>query len=563
MNLQAIFHRPESNYCFASSQKSLTLRIRFAKDEKIDSVAVLYNNKYRIAQEQMRAPLNLAFSDNLFDYYSVTLNLTDSRVSYVFEIVSDGQKSYYCEDGLVDGYDFNYAYFNSFQFAYIHKSDVIQSVDWLTNAVFYQIFVDRFYKASVKDESYITSKWNEMPTPKSFYGGDIDGIRQKLPYIKDLGVNAVYLTPIFKSSSNHKYNITDYYKVDEMFGGDDALKRLVDACHSMDMKLVLDAVFNHVSEDFEFFRDVKKHGKKSEYYDWFVIEGDEVNKRRYNYAVFGECRDMPKFNTDNKQVQRYLSDVALYWTKKYGIDGWRLDVSDEVSHDFWRNFRKEIKALNPNCALIGENWHNSESYLQGDQFDSIMNYAVTKIMMDFWVSDSIDAQEFANRLGQQFSRYSDVTNGMMFNLLDCHDTHRFYSLLGCNKDKLMCAIATMVFLPGSYNLYYGTEILTEGGFDPDSRRTFDWDKLQITDIERFVTQLQQILTLKRQPAIKCGTVKCYEENGLFVIERICDEQTLLLKVCKNAVELKADGIIKYNVESEFNDNSFVIEGRLI
>lgn len=565
MNLQAIYHRPESNYCFAVSPTKLTLRIRFAKGEKLDSVAVLHNTKYDIASKQFKSQMPLAFSDGLFDYYSVTLDLTDRRIAYVFEITVNNAVKYFCEDGLIDGYDFDIAYFNSFQFAYIHDSDVVKQTDWLTNAVFYQIFTDRFYKPLNKQGSYINSQWGELPTPKSFYGGDLDGIREKLPYIKSLNVTALYLTPIFESESNHKYDTIDYYKVDEMFGGNAALTRLVDECHATGLKVVLDAVFNHVSEKFAPFKDVIAKGKKSKYYNWFVIDGDSVDGTNTNYATFAACKYMPKLNTDNPEVQQYFVDVALFYMEKYSIDGWRLDVSDEVSHSFWRKFRKAVKTQNSDCVLIGENWHNSESFLNGDQFDSIMNYAVTKQMMDFWVYDSIDAQTLACRLNAQFARYNDIVNSMMFNLLDCHDTHRFYSLLNCSKDKLLCAIAIMVFIPGSFNLYYGTEVLTEGGYDPDSRRTFDWDKLNTPVIAQFVDKLKQLLALKRQPALKDGAVKVYNQDGLFVIERKTDNQTLRLKVAKKAATAKADGIIKFNAEQNFGDNSFSIEidGRLL
>ena len=476
--------------------------------------------------------MQLAFSDELFDYYSVTLSLTDNRIAYVFEVGFNGAKAYYCEDGLVNSYDFTLAYFNSFQFAYIHPSDIVERVDWLTNAVFYQIFTDRFCKPEGKAADYITSQWGELPTPKSFYGGDLNGIRSKIPYIKSLNVTALYLTPIFKSKSNHKYDTIDFYAVDEMFGGNDALKALVDECHRNGIRVVLDAVFNHVSSDFAQFRDVVVNGKQSEYYDWFVIDGDAVDVKRGTYAVFASCCDMPKLNTDNAEVQRYLIDVALHYMDEYHIDGWRLDVSDEVSHDFWRKFRQAVKGKNKDCALIGENWHDSQSFLQGDQFDSIMNYALTKQMMDYWVDESIDEQTLAARLNRQLSRYNDVTNAMMFNLLDCHDTHRFYSLVGCSKDKLLCAVATMTFMNGSYNLYYGDEVLTEGGYDPDCRRTFDWDKLNDPEVCRFVDKLRQLFELKRQPAFKCGRPRIYAQDGRLVIEREAANQTYTLKVSR-------------------------------
>ncbi len=564
MNLHAIYHRPESEYCFAENPRRLTLRIRFAKGEKLDYVAALYATKYDIADKRDRKELRLTFSDALYDYYSAMLDLSDCRVSYVFEVGVDGRTKYFCEDGLVDGYDFSLAYFNSFQFAYVHGSDTVKRVDWLTNAVFYQIFTDRFYRPEGKQGGYINSKWGELPTPKSFYGGDLNGVREKLSYIKSLNVTALYLTPIFESVSNHKYDTIDYYQVDETFGGNEALKKLVDDCRSMGIRVVLDAVFNHVSEHFAPFKDVVKRGKKSEYYNWFVMEDDVVDRDKPNYATFAACRDMPKLDTDNPEVQRYLIDVALYYMDEYGIDGWRLDVSDEVSHDFWRNFRKAVKTKNPDCVLIGENWHNSASYLGGDQFDSIMNYAFTKRMMDFFVYQSVGESELAEGLNAQLSRYNDAVNSMMFNLLDCHDTHRFYSLTGCNRDKLLCAIAISVFMPGSCNLYYGTEILTEGGYDPDSRRTFDWDRLRDPSVRKFTDEVAMLLSYKRQPAIKDGAVSIYSRNGLFVIERSNAEQTLTLSVSRGGNRTAPDGIFRHNADISYGENSFTInvKGRL-
>ena len=191
MNLQAIYHRPESNYCFASSQKELTLRLRFAKGEKIEFVSVLYNTKYAIAEKQFESEMELFLSDNLFDYYTVTLALADSRVSYVFKLRVDGKNYFYCEDGLwkITTLIMRISIvFNSHIFTTATLSKMRSG---LITPYFIKFFVDRFYKASKKDESYITNDWKDLPTPKSFLGGDLDGIRQKLPYVKSLGVNAL------------------------------------------------------------------------------------------------------------------------------------------------------------------------------------------------------------------------------------------------------------------------------------------------------------------------------------------------------------------------------------
>jgi len=540
MNKHAIYHRPESNFCFAIDEKTVVLRIRFAKGDKIESLSVLYNSKYDIAKTQYRAKMPFICCDSLHDYYSVTLKLSDPRLAYVFEFSSDGKKYYFCEAGVKESYDFSLAYYDSFQYAYINKNDIIQNVKWLNNAVFYQVFIDRFDKASEKDESYINASWGDLPTPKSFFGGDLDGICKHLDYIQELGVTALYLNPIFKSPSNHKYDIIDYYEIDEMFGGKEAFKRLVKACHKRGIKIILDAVFNHVSEKFYPFGQVMVLGKQSEYFDWFVIDGDKINADRDNYDCFAACKYMPKLNTNNPEVQSYLIDVAKHYITEYGIDGWRLDVADEVSHDFWRQMRRKIKAVNPDAVLIGENWHNSESFLQGDQFDSIMNYGVTKAFLDFFAREIIDEKGFAEALNAQLMRYTDTTNNMMFNLLDCHDTHRFYSEVGCDARKLMRALLTLVFLPGSINLYYGTEILTEGRYDPDSRRTFDFEKLNNSEIKGIKGEVAYILKLKNQPAIAHGSIRIWSGDGYVTIERKCEEQTLTLKICSKNYTIEGE-----------------------
>lgn len=566
MNIQAIYHRPESNYCFATDGKTIVLRIRFAKGEQICKLSVWYNTKYHIAQQQFKQKMQLIASDTQFDYYKATLRLGDPRLAYLFYFEYDNKPYYFCEDGLVSTYNFNLAYFNSFQFAYINDDDVIQNVGWLNNAVFYQIFVDRFCCSdkAIGIKSKINAEWDELPTPTSFYGGNLDGITEKLDYINGLGATAIYLTPIFKSKSNHKYDTIDFYCIDESFGDKESLKRLVEKAHEKGMRVVLDAVFNHVSHDFARFKDVMKKGKKSKYFDWFVIDGEKIRQDPPNYACFGDCEYMPKLNTCNKEVQNYLVDVMLYWMKECDVDGWRLDVSDEISHGFWRKVREAVKSQKSDSALIGENWHNSESFLRGDQFDSIMNYALTKRMMDFWVDESIDEKQLADRLNSLYMRYSDVTNNMMFNLLDSHDTARFFSKVNKDRNRLLCAIATLVFLPGSFNLYYGTDILLEGEYDPDCRRTFDFSKLQEKDIIDFQISLKEVLKLKRQPAIKNGKLKIYSKNDAVVIERASKEQVLRLIVRrKKKIGIGAKPLTEYNKKEDGNADSFVIEGEIL
>ena len=274
MNRCAIQHIVDSSYCFPVSSNEIVLRLRTEKND-IVRAQVIYESKYVIGESQKCADMKKTYTGELFDFYEVKLTLEDTRLAYVFYI-NDGEKNYYfSEDGVTENYDFTLGYYNFFQYPYINDADIIECVPWMKEAVFYQIFVDRFNIGDEgKDKSYITCKWGDIPTPKTFAGGDLKGITKKLDYIKDLGCNAIYLTPVFESISNHKYDISDYYNVDPQFGSNEDLKELVKMAHSKGIRIVLDAVFNHCSDRLMQFQDVLQNGKASKYFDWFVIKCD-------------------------------------------------------------------------------------------------------------------------------------------------------------------------------------------------------------------------------------------------------------------------------------------------
>lgn len=514
MNENAILHIPESKFCFALKPNEICLRLRVSKFDIPDRVRVVYGGKYSYALKREFAEMQRQSEDRLFAYYTVTLKLSDVRFVYVFEITCGNKVYYYSEDGLSEKFDFELSYYNCFQYAYINECDIIKSVEWMKTATFYQIFVERFYMGNnQKDKSYINLEWGEIPNPKSFAGGDIKGITEKLPYLSGLGINALYLTPVFSSVSNHKYDISDYYAIDKNFGDKADLKELIEKAHASGIKIVLDAVFNHCSENLSQFQDVLKKGRKSEFCDWFIITNDEP----LEYECFAACTYMPKFNTSNPEVCRYLIDIATYWIKEFDIDGWRLDVSDEVSHDFWRQFRKAVKAVKPDCVLIGENWHDANIYLRGDQFDSIMNYAFTKACLDFYAFGEFNAGNLADKLNEILMRNTDTVNDMMLNLLDTHDTHRFLTRVDGNRDKLMSALALTYFFTGAPCIYYGTENAMEGGYDPDCRRTFDWEnEHRENDVK---TLIKTLANLKHITEFSRTRSKIYSDGKALFVER--------------------------------------------
>lgn len=345
MNKQAILHIPESKYCYPVNQNTLVLRLRMDKEDDADCVEVVYGCKYKYHETQESAVMEEKYQDDMFKYYEIELKLKDVRLSYVFRIHKGKKCFYFSEDGITSTYDFKLAYYNSFQLPYINRNDIHEMVDWMEGAVFYEIFVDRFNQGSkYKNTDYINLKWGGIPDPKSFTGGDIPGITQKLDYLKDLGINGIYLTPVFSSISNHKYDISDYKKIDEQFGTNEDFRILVREAHKRGIRIVMDGVFNHCSNRLPQFQDVLLKGRESSYFDWFMIHGEKIDTENINYEVFGYCDYMPKFDTNNEEVQEFLIDIALFWIKEYDIDGWRLDVSDEVSHSFWRKLLVYVKS---------------------------------------------------------------------------------------------------------------------------------------------------------------------------------------------------------------------------
>lgn len=516
MNKFAITHMIESSYSFPLTKDEYVIRLRVAKDDVIDHVYALYGPKHKFQKERKRKELKRLYLDNDYAYYEVVLHLTDYRLAYIFQIESEGNTYYFSSDGLTKDYNFNVSYYNFFQMAYVNEIDVMKEVSWAKDAIIYEIFVERFNRSKEdKNGDYITIDWYEKPNSKSFFGGTLNGIREKLLYLKQLGVNTIYLTPIFKSPSNHKYDTIDYYQVEPQFGGEVAFNELVKEIHKLGMRIILDAVFNHISDLSSIFLDVKQNGKNSKYYDWFIIYGD-IEKGEYEQ--FASCAYMPKINTSNKEVQDYLMDIIKHYVKDYSIDGWRLDVSDEVSHNFWKRFRKEVKEINPNILITGENWQDGLPYLRGDEFDGIMNYSFTRYINDFLAFGNQNAKEFAGILNTIRLRYPYQVMNQNWNLLDSHDTFRFFTQVKKDKNKALLGAAIQMFYTGIPCVYYGDELPLEGAYDPDCRRGMDF-RLAKPKNDFYVKYRALIKLRAKSNIVKYGFLEILEDNNVLIFRR--------------------------------------------
>ncbi|MBD2080471.1 glycoside hydrolase family 13 protein [Leptolyngbya sp. FACHB-17] len=438
----------------------------------------------------------------------------------------------------------------------------IQTPDWVKNAVFYQIFPDRFARAKQRHRKLLKSMrwedWDATPTLQGYKGGDLWGIIEKLDYIQDLGVNAIYFTPIFQSASNHRYHTHDYYQVDPMLGGNEAFRELLEAAHERDIKVVLDGVFNHSSRGFFFFHDVLENGDHSPWIDWFRIHQFPLHPYTgefpAGYEGWDNNRALPVFNHDNPEVREYIMEIAEYWIK-FGIDGWRLDVPFEVkTPGFWQEFRDRVKALNSEAYIVGEVWGDSRQWLDGTQFDGVMNYLFAGPTIAFAAGDRVVldqvqsrdyqpyppmfAGEYAQKMQDLLKLYPWEIQLTQLNLLASHDTARLMTIAGGDRPSIeLCTLLLMTF-PGAPSIYYGDEVGLPGAIDPDSRRGFpmesNWD-YKIYECHRQLVKLRHAY-----PALRTGDYKVlYAEGTTYVFARTLDNQTVIIAVNVGTVAVKA------------------------
>ena len=409
---------------------------------------------------------------------------------------------------------------------------------WVQDAIFYHIFPDRFANGDTSNDPPNLQKWGSPPSISGFQGGDLRGILQHLDYLLDLGVNALYLNPIFMASTNHRYNTSDYFQIDPRLGTLSDFHALVDSIHNNDMRIVLDGVFNHCGRGFFAFTDVLENNERSAYKDWFYIKQfplDAYNGdgEATNYLGWWNHKSLPKLNTGNPKVREYIFRVARYWIEQ-GADGWRLDVPNEIDDDgFWEEFRAVVKSANRDAYLAGEIWDVNPRWANNSHFDGLLNYPVRDALAAF-LQGRENALQFGERIENLIRSYPRENLYSMYVPLDSHDTERFLTLLGSDKKKLKLAYLFQMAFPGAPAIYYGDEIGIEGGKDPDSRRAFPWRESNWDqDLRQWVRQL--ISLRKKNPALRRGEyVRLLAEDGIYAFGRTLGDQNIL--VALNASE---------------------------
>jgi len=538
MNKQAIEHRNNSPYIYPSSRSRLVFRLRAARGDIRSCSLVYWPRTKQDPASRKSVRLNCTLRDDLFDYFqaAVQFDKTARYTKYYFELTdTDGKTLWLSAYGLhqtlpEDGF---------FEYLYVNGNDVIREPEWAVGMIYYQIFPERFCNGDPTNDPADTNSWDSTPTPDNFMGGDLAGIIRKLDYIRDFGADCIYLNPVFEADFNHKYATTDYYRVDPQFGTNEDLKKLADECHARGMKIVLDGVFNHCGTHFGPFRDLLKNQEKSSFRDWFYVTGYPVQVSEECYECVGGYKWMPKLCSSNPEVRAFILDVMKYWIREAGIDGWRLDVADEVDRAVWQYARCEIKDMAPDFLLIGETWGDASRMLQGDQMDSVMNYVFRDAVRDFFAYGKIAPSEFDARINRMLACHADEINGTMYNLLDSHDTERFLRACGDDTRKLKIAAAFQMLFCGCPAVYYGDEIGMSGDNDPDCRKPMIWDEEKQT-LDVFAWYRKLIGLRKRYASLRFGsfrTALCIDGDKTYGFVREADGERIYA-VLNNSSEEK-------------------------
>lgn len=552
MEYSAIFHDMDKRFCYAIDKDLFVIRVQVKKDD-MKEVILHYEDKYIPMERKdtrMTLPMKKVATSQFHDYYEAQLQMHLICLRYFFEFTDmQGEKVYY------GNYEFDKECITNRDRMFdcpqnLREEEMFEVPQWAANKVVYQIFPSRFATTQPVDKEL----WYKAPiTPMDDLHGNLRGIIEHLDYIKDLGIDVVYLTPIFKSNSCHKYDTIDYYQVDPSFGTTEDLKELVQKSHERGMKVVLDAVYNHSGREFFAFQDILEKGEKSKYLDWYFI--DELPPRGEwgeipNFKCFGYYGGMPKLNLKNPEVEKYITDVACYWIKECDIDGWRLDVGDEISHFFWKNFRKAIKAVKKDMLIIGEIWHYAGDFLEGDEWDTVMNYPFYLNLIDLLADEKINVSQFVQNLGYLKGRLNKKCYPLMWNLIDSHDTARFLHLCHDNKKKQHLAAAFQLLLPGMPMVYYGDEYAMPGANDPDCRRGMYWDEeYQDKEMYNWYKKLMQVR--KTHACIVEGemieTIANDDEDTIVMIRKNGEETIAMLFNCGNSAKEFNEYAEKHNL----------------
>ncbi|SKB48759.1 Glycosidase [Lachnospiraceae bacterium] len=545
MKREAVYHLNTENYIYPVSRSRLRVKLRTAKGDIKECLLLHFD---RTKPDAVRsAVLKKQQSDALFDYYYG--HIDTSKVAryqkYYFKLTDyDGKEIFYCPIGFSSEKPEDF-----FEYLYTNPNDVVRHPDWSYGTIYYQIFPERFKNGDTQNDPPGTEKWGSTPTRENYMGGDIRGIIEEIPYLKELGIETIYMNPIFYADFNHKYATTDYYRIDPIFGTNDDFREMVDKLHESGIRILLDGVFNHTGIHFKPFRDVLENGRDSRYYNWFLpVKENEIKISHKDYECVGAYKYMPKLNSSNPEVREFILNVMDHWIREYGIDGWRLDVADELDINVWQEACMVLRQRYPDIFLLGETWGYGGRLTDGKMLDSVMNYMFRDAVRDYFGYEKIGTDEFDSRINTMLSLYKNETGKVLYNLLDSHDTERFLNYCSGDTDKMKLAVAFQFLFIGSPAIYYGDEVGINGENDPDCRKCMIWGDEQNRELLDWYKKLIKIR--KDHVAVRTGdymTTFIDDENEIICFERREENEKIQVIIRKGkrndaSVKVKGSGI---------------------
>ncbi len=504
-----VFDEHSRTYMNPASTNTIYFAIDTLKDD-VQSVSFDENNELY--------PMTRVKLNQYTDRYRVVFHPSKKEFSYKFVLKDGNTKFCMGKDGIATSS-------RNFTFDFSNPTvSILSAPEWSDGAVVYEIFPDRFFNGDTSNDPTNTLSWGGTPTNNNFFGGDLQGIIDKVNYLKDLGVDVLYTTPIFKSPSNHKYNTTDYMKVDQHFGTLETFKKLVRSLHSNDIKWVIDGVFNHTGTSFFAFQDLLKNQEKSSYVDWYFVKHFPIRIETGDYATFQNYPALPKLNTNDPDVRKYLKNVVDYWTLK-GVDGWRIDSANTISNAFLVKLYGWIHKVKPNSLDVAEIWTNVSNWFNESAFNSTMNYLFKDAAYSYIVYGA-GARAFLEDTNAYLNTYPPQLWNALWNLIDSHDTPRALSVLDGNVNKMKALVGLQMTFTGAPMVYYGDEIGMTGGGDPLNRRCMIWNERKWNlDIYNWYKTLVKIRN--ETPAIKFGSYVPFLAQGqVFGFKRSYKKQTV-------------------------------------
>ena len=526
MNISSIIHRSSADMCYAADPDTAVIRLRTGRD--VEQVYIICDDPFihwlrrQMEWEGTRHPMTRAMELENHIVWEYRTQPPYKRLQYYFEVTGGGENYLVYDQKICSAEHPDRSSKQCFKLPWMNPSDVISPPEWVKDTVWYQIMPDRFCRAGEPEDGFIP--WGQFREPKpgihgEFYGGDLKGITSRLPYLSDLGISGIYFTPIFLSDSYHRYNTFDYNMIDPVLGTEEDMRELVSTAHALGIRVMLDGVFNHCGTEFFAWKDVVEKGKDSPYYDWFFINADDLDLSRFDtadgrYYTFSFVGIMPKLNTNNPEVIRYFCDICCRWVKEWGIDGIRFDVGDEISHTFLRELRRAVKAVRDDVFLLGEIWFDSLPWLEGDEYDSVMNYPAYNCVNDFDRERELSSVDFMHSLSACLAMYPEQVTQVLFNFIDTHDTIRVTEECKGDTDLLLQKLAMLLTLPGTPCIYYGTEIALRGRAEWENRSCMPWEEIDSGAYRGIYDKVSELIRLRRtRGELKSARIEFRHHSG--------------------------------------------------